>query len=126
MLLFDISTIWVVFFIPYAEVSLGFNLLSATYSYGTSFDNPRNNQDENKLSAAFTYGIGAGVMIKLLDMISLPATNVAMMLDLRMKYHKGTEAKYWRSQINNGVPEFREITSKTDLVYLQAGLAFRF
>jgi len=118
------------FFFPYAEVNVGMNIFSTSYTYkaGGSYTSsvvPYEDTQSN-ISVAFNYGIGAGVMFKLFEFIELPSSIFSITLDIRMKYLKGSEATYYQGNFVNDKFELDEMKSKTDLIITQAGLTFRF
>ena len=115
-------------FMPYVEGIVGLNIWNTSYSYKTSYN--YNNKDydktDNKTSVAFNYGFGVGFLVKLVDFVQLPATNVALCFDARMRYLKGSEIEYSEWKIEND--EVKEYTHKstTDIILTQIGFTVRF
>lgn len=115
------------YFLPYFEIFAGVTFLT------TSFDDKTGNPEEDdknsktKTNAAFNYGIAAGCMIKLLDVVQLPSTNFSMLLDLRMRYAKGTKTTYWDGNFkDDGTFGVIQLNSQTDMILTYIGLVFRF
>jgi hypothetical protein len=115
------------YFLPYFEIFTGLTFLS------TSFEDKSGNPEEDdknsktKTNVAFNYGIAAGCMIKLLDVVQLPSTNFSMLLDLRMRYAKGTKTTYSDGIIrDDGTFGIIQLNSQTDMIVTNVGLVFRF
>lgn len=113
------------FVFPYIEGFAGFNIISASAEFNTSYGV---NDSKSDIAASWNYGVGAGFMVKLVDFIQLPNMHTRMLLDVRARYMKGTSTEYHMvKQINEDTsPDFREATSKTDMTSLQIGLVFQF
>lgn len=110
---------------PYFELFGGFNMISASSDYSSSLGTE---DSKTEFTASWNYGVGAGMMIKLVDFVTLPSFYSRMLLDVKARYMRGTEAKYYMvKQINNDTsPEFRKGNSKTDMATFQVGIVFEF
>lgn len=122
---------------PYVEFVIGMNILTLSQNYSsTTFFigdtlNPQEKSD-SKSSSAFSYGVGIGAMLKLVDFVGLPASHSSLNFDIRLRYMKGDEASYWKTEsvgfdINDN-PTFKTtpFKSKTDMLIFTAGFVFRF
>jgi len=109
---------------PYVEAVAGVNFMSVTADYKSNY---WDDDSKDRFSVAFNYGFGAGLMIKLVDFITLPNSYSQMLLDVKMKYIKGTKADYATVKIkNDSSAEFTDFETQTDMVMFLIGLTFRF
>ncbi|MGA1413980.1 MAG: hypothetical protein ACO323_02870, partial [Candidatus Kapaibacteriota bacterium] len=75
------------------------------------------------------YGIGTGVMIKLVESITLPNKANSILLDIKARYNYGARSNYQKviDVDANGTTMVEEYANAgTDLLFFQAGIAFRF
>lgn len=71
---------------PYVEIVGGASLFNSTYSV-KQFNENRNAEDsESDASVAWQYGVGAGVSVKVADLVSLPNALQRILVDTRMRY----------------------------------------
>ena len=123
---------------PYAEISGGMNIYSATTDGeyrervvrdGREEWETRTDEIYSARNVFWKYGIGTGVMIKLVENITLPNKASSMLLDIKARYNYGTKSSY-RKVIDvdaNGTTMVEEYANAgTDLLFVQAGIAFRF
>jgi hypothetical protein len=116
------------FLIPYLEGFVGMTLLTTSYDYksGLKIDDDYYHSSEDETDVAFSYGISAGVMVNIVDFITIPDSRVSMLFDLKLKYLKGGEANYWDWNVDeNGQFHKKEYKSNTDLILLLAGITIR-
>jgi hypothetical protein len=112
------------FIVPYLEGFAGINIFSTTATLNT-YQYEESSQD--KISASWAYGLGAGLSIKLFDFITLPDQRTSLNLDLKMKYSFGTTAEYSKVQIlETGYTEFETYKSKTDMIMTNVGISLCF
>jgi opacity protein-like surface antigen len=116
------------FFFPYAEGFVGITVLNTSYTFNTSFNsnNTDYNNTDNETSVAFSYGGGAGFMIKIADFVQVPSSNVQMLFDVKMRYLKGEQVEYTEWKLVNDQFSETKFKSTTDMVLFMAGLTFRF
>ncbi len=115
------NTGWIV---PYLEAFAGVNIFSSTATLNT-YSYEESSQD--KVSASWAYGLGAGLSIKLVDFITLPNQRTSLNLDLKMKYSFGTNAEYSKVKIlETGDTEFETFKSDTDMILTTIGISFSF
>ena len=125
------------YIMPYAEFVLGMNILTLSQNFNTGVIFPSdtlypNKISDSKSSIAISYGIGVGAMVKLVEFINLPSSHSSLNLDIRMRYLKGGEASYWKTESinfdNSGKPVFnvKEYKSQTDMVHFLVGLVYKF
>ena len=109
---------------PFIEAFAGVNLFSATATY-KPYWGPQD--DKDKFSASFAYGLGAGISVKLVDFIQLPNQRTSLNLDIKMRYAFGTNADYYKVKLdNNTTPEFTSFKSETDMIITNVGVSFCF
>jgi hypothetical protein len=124
---------------PYAELTAGVNIYSASTD-GEYYENVRQpdgsiNRETRTVSlyanrtGFWNYGAGAGLMIKLVEFIQLPGSAQSLLLDIRTRYVYGIKTDYQKvTDVDNaGVTYFRQYhNAGTDMLFVQAGIAFRF
>lgn len=112
------------FIFPFIEAFAGVNLFSTTANYKPYWGEE---DSKDKFSASFTYGLGAGVSIKLVDFITLPNQRTTLNIDFKMKYAFGTNAEYSKVRIlDDSTPEFKTYESETDMILTTIGVSFNF
>jgi hypothetical protein len=117
---------------PYVEgiVGVTFMSLSVDYKSSYSYAGSNYNDKQSKSDIAFNYGVGAGIMIKLVDFIQIPNSISNLNLDIRMRYLYGGEAEYYKAKFDDtkNPPQLNlnGFKSNTDLVLFMAGITFRF
>lgn len=118
------------FVTPFFETFFGVNIMtsSADYSGGYDVNGNRISDSKNKTNAAFTYGVGAGCMFKLVDFVQLPNSYTNLNLDIRVRYMFGSKSKYSTIKLddNTAQPIFTDYKSKTDMLMTSIGISFRF
>ena len=123
---------------PYGELIGGMNVYSATTDGGYREQvlrdgkyvwETRTDEVYSKRNVFWNYGVGAGMMIKIVENISLPNSASSILLDIKARYHYGVKADY-QKVINvdkNGTTMYESYNDAgTDMLFVQAGIAFRF
>lgn len=112
-------------FEPYAEALAGITILTASSDFRTNFGS---NSTNTEVSAAWNYGFGAGVNVRLVDFIELPNVNRSLSLAMNARYIIGGTVNYMVANYDD-VQErvvMTDIRSKTDMFYFRAGVVWRF
>lgn len=123
---------------PYAEITGGMNIYSATTDGeyreivrrdGQNVTETRTDEIYSNRSVFWKYGIGAGMMIKLVENITLPNKASSILLDIKARYNYGLPSDYQKvinvDQTGTTMYESYE-NAGTDMLFVQAGIAFRF
>lgn len=112
-------------FEPYAEVLAGITVLTASNTFKTNFGS---NSTNSEVSAAWNYGFGAGLNIRLVDFIELPNVNRSLHLAVNARYIPGGTVNYMVANYDDVQDRviMNEIRSKTDMFYFRAGVIWRF
>ena len=109
---------------PYVEAIAGINFLSVSADYKSHFGD---RDEKDRFSVAFNYGFGAGLMVKLVDFVTMPNSYSQLLFDVKMRYLKGTRAEYATVTIkDDSSAEFDDFETNTDMVLFLAGITFRF
>lgn len=123
---------------PYAEISGGMNIFSATTDGeyrervvrdGREEWETRTDEIYSSRNVFWKYGIGTGVMIKLVENITLPNKASSILLDIKARYNYGTRSDYQKviDVDQFGTTKIEEYANAgTDMLFVQAGIAFRF
>lgn len=123
---------------PYAEITGGMNIFSATTDGEYRERVVRDGREEwetrtdelySSRNVFWKYGIGTGVMIKLVENITLPNKASSILLDIKARYNYGMRSDYQKvidvDQL--GTTKVEEYANAgTDILFVQAGIAFRF
>jgi opacity protein-like surface antigen len=121
-------------FRPFMDALLGFNYLytETTLNNRSSFGEEPVLRDTNFDDWTLSYGLGAGVQIKLSEFQTYDDVNevskpARLYLTLQTRYMLGDEAEYLNSlSTNNGNVVYDIRKSRTNLVYIQVGVTFTF
>ncbi|MFN4767513.1 MAG: hypothetical protein ACK5F4_04875 [Ignavibacteria bacterium] len=123
---------------PYAEITGGLNIFSATTDGEYRERVVRDGREEwetrtdelySSRNVFWKYGIGTGVMIKLVENITLPNKASSILLDIKARYNYGTRSDYQKviDVDQFGTTKIEEYANAgTDILFVQAGIAFRF
>lgn len=112
---------------PYVEAVGGFNLYLSNFSLSqTRFDVVRS-QSDSRSDLVWTYGVGAGLAIKVADLISLPNSLQRVTVDARMRYMFGGDAEVSTVKLEDTTYSFRTATVGTsDMVTFAVGITMQF
>jgi hypothetical protein len=118
-------------FRPYVEALVGFNYL---FTYTSVNDNGDWSEDiattTNFDDWAFTYGAGAGAVIRALEIRSHQGRSLfSLHMEIGVRYYRGRTAEYLREgsmHHEHGSLMYEPLMSSTDLVKTHIGLVFRF
>jgi hypothetical protein len=118
-------------FRPYVEGLVGFNYL---FTYTSIRDDGSWSEDiastTNFDDWALTYGVGAGAIVRALDVRSRQGRSVfSLYLEIGLRYLKGGTAEYLRESSilrDHGSLHYTPLISTTDLVKSHFGIVFRF
>ena len=120
-------------FRPYADALVGVNyLFTESRIEDVDFDDDRDIASSTNFDdAAFSYGLGGGVMAQVYrGHASGTGRSYAVFVDARLRYLFGGEADYLREGAieadRNGNPIYHVTRSSTDLLLPQLGVTFRF
>ncbi len=110
---------------PYAEVIGGVNLYMSRYSVSRS--NLGEVASDSRSDAGWTYGLGAGMAVKLADMITLPDELQRITIDLRFRYIVGGQTQVSTVTATDQTYEFKTANVETtDIVTALIGFTFQF
>lgn len=112
-------------FEPYAEGLAGITVLTASNEFNTNFGS---NSKNSEVSAAWGYGFGAGLNIRLVDFIELPNVNRSLLLSMNARYIMGGTVNYMIASYDDVQDRviMNEIRSRTDMFCFRAGVTWRF
>ena len=87
---------------PYAEALGGFTVYSSTVSIERirGVDTARSSDGNGSLT--WNYGIGAGIAIKIADVITLPNSLQRTLFDVRIRYMWGTDTEIPNAKLDDG------------------------
>ncbi len=124
---------------PYAELSAGINIYSATsdgeYSElvtktdGQKVWETRTDEIYSDRTVFTNYGVSTGIMIKMVENITLPNSASSILLDLKARYLYGnpTDYKKVKDVDKYGTTIYEQFTNAgTDMLFVHMGIAFRF
>lgn len=115
---------------PYAEAVGGLTVYSSTVSMKRIRLGDTTSTSDGDGDVCWNYGIGAGVAIKVADVITLPNTLQRTLIDIRFRYLLGTKTTIRNAQLDGGdglgysiIPE--DVT-KPEVVTFRLGVIFQF
>lgn len=113
---------------PYAEVVGGVTIISSSLVITRKHGEIETSTSEGDGSSLWQYGVGAGVMVKLLDSITLPNELHRLLLDIRCRYMWGGSTRVLSTTINSD--QTYQVASRSvpgaDNVHASIGLVFQF
>jgi len=113
---------------PYIEVVGGASLFNSTYSV-KQFNEVRSADDsESDASIAWQYGVGAGVSVKIADIINLPNTLQRILIDTRMRYLWSTSLEITRFDLqeDGSYKSSKAIVHQPQNIHFTIGVAVQF
>ncbi|MEJ2634063.1 MAG: hypothetical protein P8184_02075 [Calditrichia bacterium] len=118
---------------PYIDGLIGFNYLSTQTSFRDKYSLREFFNRTNFNDMVFSYGGGAGIMIKIYGVPGSRGLNASdktkLLLDLKVRYLWGESADYLKKGTIGSIGDFMVFDvyqSSTDLLTGQIGLAFEF
>jgi hypothetical protein len=115
---------------PYIEGLVGFTFISSSYEQTIRSNIPvsSNQPSESSTSSPLHLGIGAGVKIKLVDIIDLPDTysRIYFNISSRYLYGKGTDIVSYKRNIDDPNTFTKNTTKTDDTNTLTTGIGFTF
>lgn len=124
---------------PYAEFSAGLNVYSAStdgeYDQrvkkedGTWVTETRTDEIYSDRTVFTNYGIATGIMIKVVENITLPNSVNSMLLDIKARYLYGSPKDYQKVKDVDkyGTTIYEQFTNAgTDMLFVHMGIAYRF
>lgn len=115
---------------PYVEAVGGMTLFSSTLDVRNPYGEEENSNSQSESDVSWQYGVGAGMMIKLADIITLPNSLQRFLLDVRFRYLIGSSvelASY--TFVNDQTNETQTISasvSNPELIHFNIGFAVMF
>lgn len=113
---------------PYVEAVGGMTLFSSMLDIERTNGEIIDSDSESEGSVSWQYGVGAGMMIKLADMITLPSTLQRFLFDVRFRYLKGTDVEVASIKVNND--QTYSVTKATvpspEVIHFNIGFAVMF
>jgi opacity protein-like surface antigen len=76
---------------PYGELVGGFSVIGSSLNITRSSGSTQNADSRDESGVSWQYGFGAGIMFKVVDIITLPNEHQRVLLDVRFRYLKGSE-----------------------------------
>jgi opacity protein-like surface antigen len=119
---------------PYVEGVVGINIHSSSFDLSQRRFEEVRSQSDSRSDVAFNYGVGAGVSLKIADIVNLPNSLQRILLDVRMRYLFGDplEVSTVDMQVDANDPQKTTYTFKSatvdqsDMVYFNIGFSFQF
>lgn len=89
-------------FFPYAEALGGFSVYSSSVSIERIRGVDTSRSSDGTGSVTWNYGVGAGIAIKIADMITLPSSLQRTLFDVRIRYLWGTDTTIPNAKLDDG------------------------
>lgn len=119
---------------PYVEGVVGINVHSSSFDLSQRRFEEVRSQSDSRSDVAFNYGVGAGLSLKVADIVNLPNSLQRILLDVRMRYLFGSalDVSTVDMQVNSSDPQnttyaFKSATvNESDMVFFNIGFSFQF
>lgn len=119
---------------PYIEGIVGFNVHASSFSLTQDRMSDSRSQSDSRSDVAFTYGLGAGLAVRVADIVTFPASLQRVLLDVRMRYLFGGAVDVSKVDVVvdetnplNSTYAFRSASvSMSDQVFFSVGVAVQF
>lgn len=113
---------------PYAEVVGGVTLIGSSLDITRSTITGSYTDNTSETSATWQYGVGAGVMVKIVDFITLPSELQRFLIDVRMRYLWGTSASVSSVTVNDDQTYHTQLVTvpSTENIHFTVGFAVQF
>lgn len=119
---------------PYVEGVVGMNIHSSSFDLSQHRGEEVRSQSDSRSDVALNYGVGAGLSLKVADIVNLPNSLQRILLDVRMRYLFGSslDVSTVDMQVNTNDPQnttYAFKSAKVDesaMVYFNIGFSFQF
>ncbi len=113
---------------PYAEAIGGFMLFNSSLTVDRRSGSGEQSESRNESSASWVYGVGAGLMVKTADIITLPSSLSRILLDVRFRYLRSTDVEIPTIKLRDDGSYFVESAAIPDpaFVLFNIGVAVQF
>lgn len=113
---------------PFAEVIGGVTLMGSTLDVTRSNGLVQTTNTQSESSATWQYGVGCGIMVKLVDFVTVPTQLTRMLLNVRTRYLWGGNASVASFQINENMttPVVQQPVPTADNFHFAVGIIGQF
>lgn len=113
---------------PYVELVGGATVFSSTYSVKQYNEVRSAEKSESDASIAWQYGVGAGVSVKVADLVSLPNSLQRVLVDTRMRYLWSTALEITRFDLqpDGSYSAARAEVNQPQNIHFTIGVAVQF
>lgn len=113
---------------PYVEGIGGFMVFNSSLTVDRRTGAGEQSESQNETSASWVYGVGAGLMVKTNDIITLPSSLSRVLVDVRFRYLRSTDVEIPTIKLRNDGSYFVESASIPDpaFVLFNIGVAVQF
>lgn len=113
---------------PYAEVVGGLTVVGSSLDISRNSVVGQTSDSKSESSATWQYGIGAGIMIKLVDFVTLPSELQRVLLDVRGRYLWGSDVSVATIKVadNKSYTVATQYVPDTRNVHVSVGIAVQF
>lgn len=113
---------------PYVEVVGGASVFSSTYSIVVNPNSENRSDSESDASIAWQYGVGAGVSVKVADLIGLPNNLQRILIDTRMRYLWSTSLEITRFDLqpDGSYVANKAVVDQPQNIHFTIGIAVQF
>lgn len=114
---------------PYVEGVGGVNFLFSWLSIAQRNGRVLNSDSDSEGESPWIYGVGAGLMVKFADIITLPNSLQRILIDVRFRYLRGSSIELPSISINDPGPSYsinRVAVNEPSWVYFNIGITTQF
>ncbi|NQW30626.1 MAG: outer membrane beta-barrel protein [Ignavibacteria bacterium] len=113
---------------PYAELLGGFRVYNSRLNIERRNLYVQDSKSNTETDISWTYGVGVGMMFKLVDFIDLPNTLQRLLIDAKMRYILGSAVNIHRFEIvsDESVRTYNQYVPQPSLVEFTIGFTIQF
>ncbi|CAN5416997.1 hypothetical protein BH10BAC6_BH10BAC6_18360 [soil metagenome] len=113
---------------PYAEGVVGVAITSSSYTLSAKHSGSERTESKHSVDGDLKYGVGAGLSVKLAEIVTLPNSVNRILLDMRMRYLWGGSTTVTRYRVldNGGYEQYQSTINPSNIVHFSVGFVVQF
>jgi opacity protein-like surface antigen len=113
---------------PYAEGVFGVAITNSSYTISATHAGSERTESKHSTDADLKYGIGAGLSVKLAEIVTLPNSVNRILLDMRMRYLWGGSTTVTRYRVldNGGYEQYQSTIDPSNIIHFSVGFVAQF
>lgn len=113
---------------PYVEGVVGMAISTSSYSITAKHAGSERTESKTSTDVNFKYGVGAGLSVKIAEIISLPHSLQRVLLDVRMRYLWGGSSTVTRYRVleNGSYEQYQTTFDPSNIIHFNIGFVAQF